>query len=369
MLWSLRGVKLRELISRLLQVANYDLTGYTAEMQYIPEQVHKKSSRGPASLRSIAGKSSSQVSGHFAGHKFDLSKGQPVHHQTARYENHPSLRFDKSKYVSPAAFAAALAGKRNASKPRVGAAQSRFMTSNDKGQLMVGMAADTSSAAGQTFQNPRPTGLPAEGVFRTQFEMSMQAMDGEPADIPDLRFAEDFEAQNNTSALERNQRARRPSARARESLQLAMEMAQSTEITPEKPRGKKVQFSRSSRNQADQVEDERERGGEKDGKSSYLSWPAQDTRIEAPAAAAELIGFCIRQGNDLVHLNNPKLVSNSRLFRVTGIFKVINIVAAVMARSRAQNPYSRNRFQTSTGRAGSLWIGDFDHRRCATGTT
>ncbi|KAM0514532.1 hypothetical protein ACHAPE_006827 [Trichoderma viride] len=290
-------------------VANYDLTGYTAEMQYIPEQVHKKSSRGPASLRSIARKSSSQASGHFAGQKSDLSKGQPVRHQTERYENHPSLRFDKSKYLSPAAFAAALAGKRNASKPRVGAAQSRFMTSNDKGQLMVGMAADTSLAAGQTFQNPRPTGLPAEGVFRAQFEVSMQAMEEEPADIPHLRFAEDFGAQDTTSALERNQRARRPSARARESLQLAMEMAQSTEITPEKSRGKKAQCSRSSRKQADQVEDEGERGGENDGKSSYLSWPAQETRIEAPAAAAELIGFCIRQGNDLVHMNNPKLPS------------------------------------------------------------
>jgi hypothetical protein len=246
-----------------------------------------------------------------------------VRHQTERYENHPSLRFDKSKYVSPAAFATELARKRNASRPRVGAAQSRFMTSNDKGQLMVGMAADTSSAAGQTFQNRRPTGLPAEGVFRTQFEMSMEAMEEEPADIPDLRFAEDFGAQDTTSALERNQRARRPSARARESLQLAMEMAQSTEITPEKSRGKKAQRSRSSRKQADQIEDEGERGGENDGKSSYLSWPAQETRIEAPAAAAELVGFCIRQGNDLVHLNNPKLVSNSHLFQATSVFEVI----------------------------------------------
>lgn len=313
---------LRELMSTLLQVANYDLTGYTAEMQYVPGPVRKKTSRGPASLQSIAGKSSSQASGHFAGQKSDLSKGQPVRHQTERYENHPSLRFDKSKYVSPAAFATELARKRNASKPRVGAAQSRFMTSNDKGQLMVGMAADTSSAAGQTFQNRRPTGLPAEGVFRTQFEMSMEAMEEEPADIPDLRFAEDFGAQDTTSALERNQRARRPSARARESLQLAMEMAQSTEITPEKSRGKKAQRSRSSRKQADQIEDEGERGGENDGKSSYLSWPAQETRIEAPAAAAELVGFCIRQGNDLVHLNNPKLVSNSHLFQATSVFEV-----------------------------------------------
>ncbi|UKZ72239.1 uncharacterized protein TrAtP1_013181 [Trichoderma atroviride] len=291
------------------QVANYDLTGYTAEMQYIPEgQVYKKSSRAPTSLRSIAGKST-QASGHFTGQKFDLSEGQPVRHQTERYENHSSLCFDKSKYHSPAAFAAALAGKRNASKPRVGAAQSRFMTSNDKGQLMVGMAADASSAAGQASQNPRPTGLPAEGVFRTQLEVSRRAME-ELASIPDLRSAEDFGAQDATSALERNQRARRPSARARESLQIALEMAQSTEITPDKSRGKKAQCSRPSRKQADQAEDEGEMGGEDDGKSSHFgSWPAQETRVEAPAAAAELIGFCIRQGNDLVHLNNPRLPS------------------------------------------------------------
>ncbi|KAK1242980.1 hypothetical protein MKX08_005792 [Trichoderma sp. CBMAI-0020] len=291
-------------------VANYDLTGYTAEMQYIPEgQVHKKSSRAPTSLRGIAGKPSSQASRQFTGQKFGLSGGQPARHQTERYENRSSLCFDKSKYHSPAAFAAALAGKRNASKPRIGAAQSRFMTSNDKGQLMVGMAADTSLAAGRTSQNPRPTGLPAEGVFRTQFEVPRREME-ELAGIPDLRSAEDFGAQDTTSALERNQRARRPSARARESLQIALEMAQSTEITPEKSRGKKAQCSRSSRKPADQVEDEGEGGGENDGKSSRLgSWPAQENRVEAPAAAAELIGFCIRQGNDLVHLNNPRLPS------------------------------------------------------------
>lgn len=303
-------------MSILLQVADYDLTGYTAQMQYVPKgQAHKKSSRASASLRAIAGKTGSQASGHYTGQNFDLSEDQPVRLQTERYENRPSLCFNKSKFHSPAASAAALASKRNASKPQIGAAQSRFMTSNNKGQLMVGMAADTPSAAGQTFQNPRSTGLPAEGVFRTQFEVPIEAVEAEPASFPDLRSEEDFGAQNATSALERNQRARRPSARARESLQVALEMAQSTEITPEKSRGKKGPCSRSSRKQTDRVEDERERGGENDGKSSHpRSWPAQDTRVEAPAAAAELIGFCIRQGNDLVHLNNPKLVSISHIF-------------------------------------------------------
>lgn len=334
-------------------MADCDLTGYSAEMQYIPEErVRKKSSRAPASLRTIAGKTSSQATGHFTGQKFDLSEGQPVSHQTERYENHPSLYFNKSKYHSPAAFAAALAGRRNASKPRIGAAQSRFMTSNDKGQLMVGMAADTSSAAGQTSQNPRHTGLPAEGVFRTQFEVPRRAMEAEPASIPDLNFEEDFGVENTTSALERNQRARRPSARARESLQIALEMAQSTEITPEKSRGKKAQCSRSSRKQADQVEDEREREGKNDGKGSHFgSWPAQETRVEAPAAAAELIGFCIRQGNDLVHLNNPRLVSIHICSNplVYSRLHVSNIVTAVMARSRAQRPYSGSWLKTSIG--------------------
>lgn len=93
-------------------------------------------------------------------------------------------------------------------------------------------------------------------------------------------------------------------------------MAQSTEITPEKSRGKKVQCSRSSRKQADQDEDEGEGCGESEGdsESTHLrSWPTQETGAAAPAAAAELIGFCIRKGNDLIHLNNPKLVSISLL--------------------------------------------------------
>jgi hypothetical protein len=334
MLSCLRDDQSRELTSPLSKVADYNLIGYTAEMQYVPEErVQKKSSRARNSLRAIAGKSNSQASGHITGQKTDLSESQPARHQTERYENHSSLCLNKSKYQSPVAAAAALSGKRNTSKPRIGAAQSRFMTSNDKGQLIVGTVADISPAAGQTSQNPRSIGLPSEGVFRIQLEVPKQAMEAEPADIPSLRHAEDFLPQDVNSVLGRNQRIRRPSARARESLQYALEIAQSTEITPEKSRGKKSQYSRSSRKQADQVEHEGERGSENDGKGTRLrSWPAQETRVETPAAAAELIGFCIRQGNDLVHLNNPKLVSIFCLSQAAGLFEVINTATAVMAR-------------------------------------
>ncbi|KAL7919431.1 hypothetical protein ACQKWADRAFT_315673 [Trichoderma austrokoningii] len=282
------------------QVADYDLTGYTAEMQYVPEgRVQKKASRAPTSLRAKA-------SGHSAGQKSDLPVGQ-----TERYENHSSLCFDKSKYHSPAAFAAVLAGKRNASQPRIGAARSRFMTSNDKGQLMVGMATDSSAAAVHVHLNPEYAGLPTEGIFRTQLEVPVQAMETEPAIIPDLSLSDDSEPHVVASALlERNQRTRRPSARARESLQYALDMAQSTEITLDKSRGKKAHCARSSRKQADQDESEGEECSEDDGESTcFKTWSTQETRAEAPAAAAELIGFCIRKGNDLIHLNNPKLPS------------------------------------------------------------
>ncbi|GFP57591.1 hypothetical protein TASIC1_0008043200 [Trichoderma asperellum] len=197
-------------------VADYDLTNYTAEMQSRAEgQAHEEPSHAPISLRAIAKEPSSMASGDFSGQASDISAGELMRHQTE----------------SPAAYAAALASKRNASRPRIGAARSRFMTSNDKGQLMVGMAADPSSAAAQTSQNPGFTTQPAEGVFRTQLDMSRRAMEAEPANLPGLRAIGDFEPENVSFALERSQRARRPSARARESLQYALEMAQKSKQT------------------------------------------------------------------------------------------------------------------------------------------
>lgn len=294
-----------------LQVADYDLTDYTADMQSIPEEiVLKKSCHASISLQAITEEPSSLTTSHFASQTSDFS----MRHQTERYENYSSLCFNTSKYHSPAAYASALAGKRNVSRPRIGAARSRFMTSNDKGQLMVGMTADPSSAASQASQNPRFTRQPAEGVFRTQLEVPGRAAEAEPANIPDLRLAGDFESENFAFALGRSQRARRPSARARESLQYALEMAQSTEITPEKSRGKKARCSRSSRKQADQDEDEGERCSKDGNESIRLRYgSAQETGAEAQTAAAELVGFCIRAGNDLIHLNNSILVSISPL--------------------------------------------------------
>ncbi|KAL6892105.1 hypothetical protein GGI43DRAFT_430202 [Trichoderma evansii] len=294
-------------------VADYDLTDYTAEMQYVPEgQVQEMPPHAPISLQTIAEEPHFQASGYFASQTFDLPAGQPMRHQTERYESYSSLCFNTSKYHSPAAYAAALAGERNASRPRIGAARSRFMTSNNKGQLMVGMAADPSSAAAQTSQNPRFTRQPAEGVFRTQLEVPRRAMEAEPATLPDLRPTGDFEPENVTSALDRSQRARRPSARARESLRYALEMVQSTEITPEKSRGKKARYTRSSRKEPDKDKDkdEREKCSKDDSENIRLrSGSTKETGTEAQTAAAELVGFCIRAGNDLIHLNSSILPS------------------------------------------------------------
>lgn len=311
-----------------LQVADYDLTNYTAEMQSRAEgQAHEEPSHAPISLRAIAKEPSSLASGNFSGQASDISAGELMRHQTERYESFSSLCVNTSNYHSPAAYAAALASKRNASRPRIGAARSRFMTSNDKGQLMVGMAADPSSAAAQTSQNPGFTTQPAEGVFRTQLDMSRRAMEAEPANLPGLRAIGDFELENVSFALERSQRARRPSARARESLQYALEMAQSTEITPEKSRAKKGQCSRSGRKQADQDDDGKMPSGDEGENTRHRPKSMRETGTETPTAAAELIGFCIRAGNDLVHLNSSILVSISPLskaMRLSGGIKHCN---------------------------------------------
>ncbi|KAM0263011.1 hypothetical protein ACHAQJ_001389 [Trichoderma viride] len=290
----------------LTDCAPSDLTDYTAEMQYIPEEQTKMiTSRGPAAPQNIAEQQVSQASSSSAVQTSNRSAGQQSHHQSERYEKSSSIYSGVAKYHSPAAYAAALAGGRNASRPRIGAARARFMTSNDKGQLMVGMAADLSSVAAQAPQNPGFTRQLAEEGCPGQPEVSRRAVEAEPANLPDLRPAEDFEPNNSILASERSKRTRRPSARALESLQYALEMAQSTETIPEKPRGKKAQPSRSKRKQEDQGEDEDQDEGDDENTHSRFG-STQEAWTEAQAAA-EVVGFPTPTGSDLVHLNNSTL--------------------------------------------------------------
>jgi hypothetical protein len=191
------------------------------------------------------------------------------------------------------------------------------MTSNDKGQLMVGMAADLPSVAAQVPQNPGFTRQLAEEGCRGQPEVPRRAVEAEPAHLPDLRSAEDIEPDSISFASERSKRTRRPSARVREYLQYALEMAQSTETVPEKPRGRKARPSRSKRKQEDEDEDEDE--GEGNNENTHYGFQStQETGTEAQAAA-ELVGFSSHTGSDLVHLNNGTLVSISPPFKSLSI--------------------------------------------------
>ncbi|RFU77077.1 hypothetical protein TARUN_5161 [Trichoderma arundinaceum] len=200
---------------------------------YVPEEQTKDGPlHGPAVLPTIVEQPTAQASGSCIVQTPGRSTGQ--------------------QSDSPAAFGAALAGGYNVSRPRIGAARARFMTSNDKGQLMVGMAADILSAAEGAPQNPGSAKQLAEQGYRDQPEMPRRAaMEAEPVNFPGLRPAVGAEPDID-ALLERSKRTRRLSARARESLQYALEMGQITETIHEKPRGKKVRPSRSKRKQADE---------------------------------------------------------------------------------------------------------------------
>ncbi|KAL6883141.1 hypothetical protein HDV57DRAFT_527383 [Trichoderma longibrachiatum] len=136
----------------------------------------------------------------------------------------------------------------NAPRSRIGTARERFMTSNDRGQLMVGIVSDISLAAGQDLQNPGLAAQLAEEGFPDQPMVSIVAVEEEPASsLPDLDLAEDLEHGDDVVVpQQRSRRARRPSARALESLQLALELEQYTEPSPEKPKARKAARRSSS---------------------------------------------------------------------------------------------------------------------------
>ena len=144
----------------------------------------------------------------------------------------------------------------SAPRSRIGTARERFMTSNDRGQLMVGIVSDMSLAAGQDPQNPGLATQLAEEGFPGQPEVPIGAVEGEPvSSLPNLDPTEILEPGDNVVApKQRSRRARRPSARALESLQLALELEQNAETIPEKPKERKT--GRTSRKEQQGAQDE-----------------------------------------------------------------------------------------------------------------
>ncbi|KAL7929377.1 hypothetical protein V8C35DRAFT_325223 [Trichoderma chlorosporum] len=164
--------------------------------------------------------------------------------------------------------------RNNAPRSRIGTARERFMTSNSKGQLMVGIVADIPSVTGETPQNPGFVRQFAELGCCSQPEVQ-RAAEGEPeSELPDLNPAEDLEPDANVM-LERSKRKRRPSARARESLQYAMEMEQCAETNSEKLQGKKARPPKPKRRQADEAKDCQSPQGPKGSKGSQGSQGSQ----------------------------------------------------------------------------------------------
>lgn len=115
---------------------------------------------------------------------------------------------------------------------------------------MVGMAVDLSKLADRAPQNPGYTRQPAEQGYRRQPEVPRRAVEAEPAHLPNLRPAEAF-GPDESPTLQRSKRSRRLSARARESLQYALELEEDTETASDKPRAKKARTSRSKKQQED----------------------------------------------------------------------------------------------------------------------
>ncbi|KAK1244351.1 hypothetical protein MKX07_003150 [Trichoderma sp. CBMAI-0711] len=126
----------------------------------------------------------------------------------------------------------------------------------ERGQLMVGIVSDMSLAAGQDPQNPGLATQLAEEGFPGQPEVPIGAVEGEPvSSLPTLDPTEILEPGDNVVApKQRSRRARRPSARALESLQLALELEHNAETIPEKPKERKT--GRASRKEQQGAQDE-----------------------------------------------------------------------------------------------------------------
>ncbi|KAL6856753.1 hypothetical protein J3F83DRAFT_769484 [Trichoderma novae-zelandiae] len=194
----------------------------------------------------------------------------------------------------------------NAPRSRIGTARERFMTSNDRGQLMVGIVSDISSAVGQDFQNPDLAAQLVEEGFRGQPEVPVGAVEGEPvSSLPDPSPAEDL-VPGGTVVVpkQRSKRTRRPSARVRETLQLALELEHNAETTPEKLKGRKKgrqskkrkQRAEAKGSQSPQAPESAENAEDSQGASvsevvrvAHVSQggpePAQAVGIQAEAAA------------------------------------------------------------------------------------
>ncbi|PNP59133.1 hypothetical protein THARTR1_01381 [Trichoderma harzianum] len=193
-------------------------------------------------------------------------------------------RYEESSPIQPSAAPL----HHNVPRSRIGTAQERFMTSNNKGQLMVGFAAGIPSVTGQSPQNPGFTRPFAELACCSQPEVPGAVEEEPKQSLPGQSSAQDLEPDNgNTNVvLERSKRKRRPSARARESLQYDLEMGQCAETSSEKLQGKKTRPAKPKRRQAGEAKGSQGSKGPEDSKGSQDSQGGLESTQEADTQEA-----------------------------------------------------------------------------------
>ncbi|UKZ57003.1 hypothetical protein TrVGV298_010853 [Trichoderma virens] len=208
----------------------------------------------------------------------ETSPGQQSPEQAQRYEQSSPIQSSTAPLHN------------NVPRSRIGTARERFMTSNSKGQLVVGIAADIPSVTGQVPQNPGFIRQFAELGCCSQPE-APRAVEEEPEQsLPeDLKPAEGLEPDTNVVVLERSKRKRRPSARARESLQYALEMERCTETISEKLQGNKARPSKPKR-KAGETKGSKGSQGSQGSKSPQDSQGGSKPTQEADAKEAAAAG-------------------------------------------------------------------------------
>lgn len=242
------------------------------------ELITQKPSRIAAIRKGIAQRQAARASG--------LSIQTPVN-SPGKQSPEQAQRYEQSSLIQSSAALLHY----NVPRSRIGTARERFMTSNNEGQLMVGIAAGIPSVTGQVFQNPGFTRPFAELGCCSQPEVP-RAVEEEPEQsLPDLKSAKDLEPDTN-AVLERSKRKRRPSARARESLQYDLEMGQCAETISEKLQGKKARPSKPKRKQTGEVKGSQNAKGPQDSQGGLKPTPEADTQ-EATATTTATTAIAV----------------------------------------------------------------------------
>ncbi|KAL7910503.1 hypothetical protein GGI35DRAFT_479346 [Trichoderma velutinum] len=266
------------------------LAEHAADMESTPipeELITPKPSRIAAIRQGIAHRQAARALGLSIQTPVN-SPGKQSPEQAQRYEQ------------SPLIHSSAASLHHNMPRSRIGTARERFMTSNNKGQLVVGIAAGIPSVTGQVPQNPGFE--PFAELGRCSQHEVPRAVEEEPKQsLPDLKFAEDLEP-DTTVVLERSKRKRRPSARARESLQYDLEMGQCAETTSEKLQGKKARPSKPKRKQAGEAKGSQGPEGPEDSQGGLKPTQETDTQeADTQEAAAAVTVPRVQTRGSLVH--------------------------------------------------------------------